>query len=175
MLPLAPQPLAIWCHHSTPDFSRKLCFAPSRFKVPGSTSEWPVLGHMAMTELPEEGKRKYTQELWKALTMAWRNPEPSVAFILVVYMELGERGVLVLGFTPNHFNTGHFLAFFFNRGRGKICSQALRLACPKPLRVQVTVFGTKMYTSPNPVVSILPAHRVTMEKLQRKKWSHGFQ
>ena len=50
-------PLAIWCHHPVPDFSKSLFLASSRFKVPGFTSEWSAPGHMAMAELFKNEKR----------------------------------------------------------------------------------------------------------------------
>lgn len=90
-------------------------------------------------------------------------------------MELGERGVLVLGFTPNHFNTGHVLASFSTEEGGTFVAKHFDRLVKSHLEVQVTRYGTKMCISPIPVISILLARGVTMEKLQREKWSRGFQ
>lgn len=77
--------------------------------------------------------------------MAQGNSYPSVLFILVRYMELGERGVQVSGFTHN-FNIVHFFASSTKRKGKPAFKQPIWLA-QKPRRVKVTMFGRKVHTS----------------------------
>lgn len=63
MIPLAKHPLAIWCHHPVPDFSKNLFLAFSRFEVPGFTSEWSAQGHRDVAELFKNEKREYMEKI----------------------------------------------------------------------------------------------------------------
>lgn len=106
------------------------------------------------------------------LTMAQGNSYPSVLFILVRYMELGERGVQVSGFTHN-FNIVHFFASSTKRKGKPAFKQPIWLA-QKPRRVKVTMFGRKVHTSLWFLLCPYCCSWSGHGNPQREEWDSGF-
>lgn len=75
-------------------------------------------------------------------------------------------------FTHNNFNIVHFLASSTKK-KGKACIQAAYLACPKPQRIQVTMFGRKVHTSLI-IVSILVLMEWPWKTPKGKSGDYGF-